>query len=212
MNFDPLIDRWTGFSLRERALLGGAVLAAAFMLLDRVALTPLHRQLAAVQSDEQGAQRELERIRAAVDQSPSSGPASYETALDVRRAAAQAVIDQAETQLVDAQKMRRELDSILHAYPRLRLIGMKTRAPVPLGPVAADPLQSGAGAALYEHGMEVTIEGRYVDTIDYLRALERAPYRIYWKELALTVDPASAIPSTKVTIFTISRESTWLSL
>jgi len=76
---------------------------------------------------------------------------------------------------------------------------------------SASGLAPGNGVGLYQHGMQVTVSGRYLDLIGYLQALEHAPYRVYWRQLDLKVDE-KGMPVTRIDIFTLSRETTWLAL
>jgi MSHA biogenesis protein MshJ len=84
-------------------------------------------------------------------------------------------------------------------------MGMNSSSPKPL-------VENAAGnAAIFQHGLEVQIEGPYLDLLGYLDALERAPYRLYWRELEIKVG-TTGMPVTRLVFFTLSRESAWLRL
>ena len=73
-------------------------------------------------------------------------------------------------------------------------------------------MENAAGnAGIFQHGLEVQIEGPYLDLLGYLDALERAPYRLYWRELEIKVG-TTGMPVTRLVFFTLSRESAWLRL
>jgi MSHA biogenesis protein MshJ len=76
---------------------------------------------------------------------------------------------------------------------------------------AAGSAGGDAMPGLYQHGFELTIEGRYLDLVAWLDALEKAPRRMYWRELEMKVG-ADGVPVTRLALFTLSSEATWLKL
>ena len=105
------------------------------------------------------------------------------------------------------------------AEAQLHIVAMKTLAPLPIS--ASAPEHSAApgveaaalpASGLYQHGLEVTVEGRYLDLIAYLEALDHAPYHIYWRDLDMSVDAQRGVPQTRIRLFTLSRDATWMSL
>jgi MSHA biogenesis protein MshJ len=161
-------------------------------------------------------------------------------ALAQRREHADAVIRATQDDLITPQQMQRQLAAILERFPQLRVVGLTVQAPVavdaaapasgsgaqaagtPAAGSAPDPAArpaagrgtrpaQGTNIGLYQHGMDITVAGRYLDLIAYLQALEHAPYRIYWRELSLAVDDKGQ-PVTRIAVFTLSRDMTWLAL
>jgi hypothetical protein len=59
--------------------------------------------------------------------------------------------------------------------------------------------------------MEVQVEARYLDLLDWLDALEKSPRRMYWRELELKTSP-QGVPVTRIAFFTLSQEAAWLKL
>jgi len=214
---------WSKRKPRERLILQFAALLALGLMGDRFLLAPQRAEAARVRAELIAARSALDHVRSAIDQQGlkglSAGQARIEE-LNRRRAAAQAVIEHAQADLISPKEMRRELAAILDRFPQLHVVGMKTLAPQPIslpppGPAGAAPATSapsGAGIGLYQHGLEVTIEGRYLDVIAYLEALDHAPYHIYWRDLDLSVDASHSLPQTHIRLFTLSRDATWMSL
>jgi MSHA biogenesis protein MshJ len=71
-------------------------------------------------------------------------------------------------------------------------------------------------APVYKHGVEITVEGRYLDLLDYVSDLEQMPWHILWSKAALNEDkndeitwPANRL---KLTVYTLSLDKTWLSI
>ena len=58
------------------------------------------------------------------------------------------------------------------------------------------------------HGVEVVVEGRYLDLVAYLERLERQPWDLFWGSTQLYADyPRSRL---KLTLYTLSLERAWL--
>jgi MSHA biogenesis protein MshJ len=130
--------------------------------------------------------------------------------------------------LVTPQQMAPLLQTILRANGRLQLVALTTlpvtvvggtppasaasptatAAPaVPAAPAVALP----AAGLLYRHGVQVTVQGTYMDMLDYMATLERLPTQLFWGEARLDVD---AYPRAHVTLtlYTLSLDSKWLKL
>jgi MSHA biogenesis protein MshJ len=202
---------WQARSSRERWLAIGVAVLAAAAAVDALLLAPLRAEVARLARAGEAAQANLTRLRDAAERQASEGEETLRArraALEARRARAAQAIANAQVDLIAPQDMSRQLQAILAQHARLRVVGMQSIAAKPL----AEAADGGAAAAgLYQHGLEVSIEGPYLDLLAYLRALERAPHRLYWRELDLRVG-ANGVPTTKLVFFTLSKEPTWLRL
>jgi MSHA biogenesis protein MshJ len=74
--------------------------------------------------------------------------------------------------------------------------------------------QDGAGGQsgepmLYRHGLRLELEGTYLDCLEYLGAVERLPWKLYWGALDLRTEdfPTNAI---SIEIFTLSLDREWI--
>jgi len=219
---------WQKRSLRERLVVQLAALVVVATIIDTIALAPTRKEAARVRGELGGAKSELEKTRAAIEEQARQSQSYIEgrkTDLLQRRKAAEDVIRQAQVDLISPQQMKRQLAAILEKFPQMSIVAMNSIAPVPLG-FATPSKSSGSNAAasaqvpkvapnvvagLYQHGLEVTVEGHYLDLIGYLQTLEHAPHRVYWRDLDLAVND-KGIPVTKIGMFTLSRDPTWLSL
>jgi len=65
------------------------------------------------------------------------------------------------------------------------------------------------GAIVYKHGVRIEVTGRYFDIINYLKALEALPWKVYWGQVALETEQ---YPTSKLTlvIYTLSRHTGWI--
>jgi MSHA biogenesis protein MshJ len=219
MNLETLRNWWKRRQPRERAM---ALFSAALLLamgFDSLLLQPVRLKVAANRAQLAAARSQLDKLQHIVEERERVGSEnlrSRQAELATRRAAAEAEIKRAQIELISPQDMERQLSAILRRFPELKVVGMATDAPSLLdetGNGEAKPAENAESrrSLLYRHGLELTIQGRFLDVISYLEQLEHAPYRIYWKELDLKVDPKGN-PVTRIRFFTLSRGPEWLTL
>jgi MSHA biogenesis protein MshJ len=69
----------------------------------------------------------------------------------------------------------------------------------------------GASEALYQHGVEIVVEGGYLDIMNYLSQLEAMPWQLFWSKARLDADGYPKASLT-LTLFTLSLDKTWLNI
>jgi MSHA biogenesis protein MshJ len=202
---------WEQRTPRERALAIAVAVVAAAAAADSLLLAPQRAEVARLTRAADAAQLRLSKLQQAAERQASAGDAALRerrAALAARRARAEQALAQAQVDPIAPHDMGRQLQAILARHARLRIVGMTSTGGKPL-------VESGDGktapAGLFQHGLELTIEGPYLDLLAYLQALQRTPYRLYWRELDLRVG-ASGVPVTRLAFFTLSKEPAWLRL
>lgn len=115
--------------------------------------------------------------------------------------------------LVPPDKMVRVLEELLDRNPSVRLVSLRT-LPVsavvePAAENAADKSGKPVRSLVYKHGIELTVEGGYLDLLAYQAKLEKLPWRMFF---ASTLVDSTGYPrvAMSVTLFTLSLEETWL--
>ncbi len=217
MNLVQLTAWWDRRKSRERLLLIVlAVLAVA--ITGYTLLRPVRIQIADSRLRLAVAHAELKKLQQLAEErerASSERLRAREADLEARLTIAESEIHKAQIDLVDPQDMARQLSAILKKFPVLHVVGMASEQAAPVDPGEKDARAAltpeTRRAMLYEHGLELTIEGRYLDLIAYLQELEHTPYKIYWRELELKVN-TQGVPVTKIRFFTLSRGPTWLTL
>jgi len=70
---------------------------------------------------------------------------------------------------------------------------------------------SNQDSPVFKHGVEITIEGRYLDLLAYVANLEKMPWHVLWSKADLNTKnyPYSQL---KLTVYTLSLDQTWLSI
>jgi len=74
------------------------------------------------------------------------------------------------------------------------------------GPAAAKPRE-----LLYRHGVEIVLQGSYLDMVNYMDALEALPAQLFWgkAELAAGQYPNARL---KLTLYTLSLDQKWMQI
>ena len=141
--------------------------------------------------------------------------------------------------LVAPEKIAPLLENLLGGHGKLRLMAMKTlpvtgmsetfaataAAPVPgvtpAAPagqpaLAGQPAQAAAAAPkprelLYRHGVEIVLQGSYLDMVSYMAALEALPVQLFWGKASLD---AQQYPNSRLTLtlYTLSLDQKWMKL
>ena len=64
---------------------------------------------------------------------------------------------------------------------------------------------------LYRHGVEVVLQGSYIDMVNYMEALEAMPTRVFWGKAEMSVAryPQASL---KLTLYTLSLDNKWIAL
>jgi MSHA biogenesis protein MshJ len=208
-----LLAFWRRRSRRERAVAGIAAAVLFLLAIDAMVFASARQQAASLRGQLAAGKRELAQLQTLVERHAQAGDAQLHERFAVlasRRARAEEAIRGAQADLVAPREMPAQLAQILERHPRVRVLAASSVAPVPVSASNAGGADA-AVAGLYQHGMEVQVEARYLDLLDWLDALEKSPRRMYWRELELKTSP-QGVPVTRIAFFTLSQEAAWLKL
>ncbi|HYD78404.1 MAG TPA: MSHA biogenesis protein MshJ [Paucimonas sp.] len=149
----------------------------------------------------------------------------------------QASLQEVQKGLVSPDKMSGLLESILRRHGNLRLVSLKTLPPANLmdskettnnnaaektaapagketdAPGSKDKPAAGGSAVslVYKHGVEIVVQGSYLDMIDYLVELESMPWQLFWGKSVLNAEDHSKTTLT-LTLYTLSLNKQWLNI
>lgn len=227
-----LAARFDGLSLRERILTGAAVLAVLITLFNVLVFERL--ELRRTQLAQQ-----LTQIAATIADTAAAGDGSDASAATLQRTIAltaklsqvTARLNSRSAGLIPPQRMTQVIHDVLSRQQGVMLISLRSLAPYALieGPdgkdAAAQPSDSDSAASQtvatatftrtsegpYVHSVEMVLQGRYLDVLTYLQALEGLQWHFYWQSLALD---ATRYPTTRVTVRlgTVSMSRDWIDL
>ncbi|MGH8677796.1 MAG: hypothetical protein ACREUQ_05525, partial [Burkholderiales bacterium] len=107
--------------------------------------------------------------------------------------------------LVAPNRMTGLLKDMLTRNSRVQLISLKTLEVSAL--VRRE--QTADERSVYKHGIELTLQGGYLDLLDYLAGLERLPWQMFWGQTRID---ASDYPKVQMTVmvYTLSLDKNWL--
>ncbi len=234
-----LSSKLDAMTLRERAMVFTAVVAAMLFLIYTVSAEPLLNKqkllrLQIKQQQNQIAGIDMEIVAKAQGFKVDPDAATREQLASVRRE-----IDATSTSLMAVQKglvapdkIAPLLEHLLRGNGKLKLISMKTlpvtglsEAAQPAPAAQPDATSSGPAVAhaagqtapakprelLYRHGVEIVVQGSYLDMISYMAALEALPTQLFWGKASLD---AQQYPNSRLTLtlYTLSLDQKWMKL
>lgn len=201
-------------TLRERLILFVGVLVLAGGVWEAMLARPLEAREAGLSGQIESATQRLEQIDAAITlaaEGIGDGMPGHLERLRILEQQIQATDETVRvftTDLVTPTQMRLVLEELIERQRGLRLIkasNLEVRSLI-------DPSDAAGGAdapMLYRHGLKLELEGSYLDCLEYLIAVERLPWKLYWGALSLSTEdyPRNAI---SIEIFTLSLDQEWI--
>lgn len=180
----------------------------------------LSRQLSLAQAqilEQEARQRELQ---ASYSQDPDAIARERLGRLQAETRDVDARLNELYGQLIAPREMSYILTSILRKETALRLVSLENLAPealfesalgaLPLvGPAPEQVAASADGLTVYKHGLRMTFEGSYLETLRFLRSLEELDSNFFWEDLSLQ---AGEYPQARIvfSIFTLSTREEWI--
>lgn len=108
-------------------------------------------------------------------------------------------------QLVAPQAMPILLEQLFDKADNLALVSMKSIAPVALFGEQNKPNQQ----FIYQHGIQITFEGSFFATRDFLASAENLEWKLYWQDLAYQVNQHPQATTT-LSLFTLSTSEAFI--
>jgi MSHA biogenesis protein MshJ len=205
-HWQSLDRRYQALNKRERTLVALCCTVVLGMAIDKLWVTPSWKAWSqAHQMHQQSAQ-----VLQTLDTSLTT--LRQRKDLDARQVQAELAALQARTSRADAEGRTSDLVSPAEMLPLLEQLlgrhsGLKLRSLQSLGRTAL-----GQGTpTLYRHGVELTVEGRYADLLDYLKTLEASPQRLLWGSLQLKVLQHPQVLLT-LRLHTLSTDAHWVEI
>jgi MSHA biogenesis protein MshJ len=209
--WSDLEKRFSKLIRRERAvlLLGGvgAILILGFSIVD-VSLAKhkmLDKQLMQAKVDTATAKVQTQMLVGQLAQDPDEYARVRIVELSEQIEALDVQMQGVNRGLVPPERMAQILEKMLARTSRVQLVKLQT---LPVSHLI-EREKSDGGPNVYKHGIEMTLQGRYLELLDYLNRLEALPWQMFWAQAHMD---ASDYPSVriKVTVFTLSLDKHWL--
>jgi len=210
-----LANRIDALSARERALLFLALAFIVYMLWSSLFMGPLNAQHSALQQQIQavsdrnaGLQQQVATILARQSEDPNR-----QTRLNIAKAEGQ--VHQLDQQLheqaahfIPPKEMAHVLERVLLDSKGLKLVSAGSMAPIPLL-IGSQTASGGEPVRIYKHGLRLTFQGSYLDTLAYLKKLEALPWKLFWGSIRYTVDDFPRAHC-EIEVYTLSFDETWI--
>jgi MSHA biogenesis protein MshJ len=233
VQWQRLADRIDALSLRERALI---FLAAALALIVSVNLLFIEPLLTRGQNLQQRVVREevqIKAMRAQIEELAAASSIDPDADLRLRLESLRLQSEQAsdtlqdiQSGLVPPQRMPALLQDLLRHNRAISLVAMRTLPVETLGvadaaAVSAASASAAAGeraeppagpvGAVYKHGVEITVQGSYLDLLRYLEGIEALPWQMFWGTADVDGKDYPTVTLT-LRLYTLSLDEAWLTL
>ena len=235
-----LSTKFNALNRRERWMVACALFAVAFAAINSLLISPVLARQKVISSELATDQAQIknltQQISAYTNQTVIDPDASNNqriTELNSQLKTLETQLSGLQNTLISPDKMPELLRSLLKKNGKLQLIELKTLPTK--GLLEADSADKSTATAsptdnnsttkvdagkqdspVFKHGVEITVEGHYLDLLEYVSDLEKMPWHVLWSKAALNEEqPIGNVWPTnrlKLTVYTLSLDKTWLSI
>jgi MSHA biogenesis protein MshJ len=219
-----ILDWIDALSIRERAAIGAATLLVLWGAWTVVAWDGIDAERAQTKQRLEAARSRLTELSRRTSAAAASSLEDPDASMREERerllrqiGELDAELEARAGQLITPEQMVGTLRALLAEQHGLRLERLELQPPV--SALTDDPGShleraslaepGSAGIALYKHAIELEWLGGYLDTLRYLRAVERLGWTIYWESLEYEVvrHPEARV---RLRLFTLSEHEGWI--
>ncbi|MDO9150384.1 MAG: MSHA biogenesis protein MshJ [Methylotenera sp.] len=230
-----LLEKWSLLSSkfgalnnRERLMVFGASALVVYTTVNMLLISPLaiskQRLLSEISTDQSvisDLQQQVDLLNSKQPIDPNAHNKQHISALESELAAIDTAKNQLEITLISPDKMPELLRDLLAKNGKLKLIALNT---LPTQYLLAQPTTTNLPTTqlalnqegqqenpVFKHVVEITIEGRYLDLLDYVSTIEKMDWHVLWNnaELSTKTYPNNQL---KLTVYTLSLDKAWLSI
>jgi MSHA biogenesis protein MshJ len=237
-----LSAKFESLNRRERWMVACALFTAVFASINSLLIGPVlashkvvNSELAADQTQIQNLTQQISAYTNQAIIDPDATNKQRITELNSRLNTLEAQLSGLQNTLISPDKMPELLRSLLKKNGKLQLIELKTLPTKGLLEVdaidkntftsPASPTDNNStkkidtgkqDSPVFKHGVQITVEGHYLDLLDYVSDLEKMPWHVLWSKAALNDElPLGNVWPTnrlKLTVYTLSLDKSWLSI
>ena len=227
---------------RERWMVACALFAVVFATINSLLISPVLARQKTINSELATNQAQIQNLtqqitaynnQAMID--PDASNKQRITELNSHLKTLEMQLSGLQNTLISPDKMPELLRSLLKKNGKLQLIELKTLPTKGLFEAESTDKNTAASAVsttennntnkvdtvkqdspVFKHGVEITVEGHYLDLLEYVSDLEKMPWHVLWSKAALNEElPIGNVWPTnrlKLTVYTLSLDKTWLSI
>lgn len=205
---DATVARFDKLSLRERLLVFAGLLATVITLWQAQFMDRLNAQETALSSELTTLQESVATMSRATEAVVVADPTSLALKrLQERQKSLDAINAKLAAEsagLIPPAQMAQVIHDVLKHQQGLALVSLRN---LPVKTLVSDPKAADNGP--YLHPVELVIEGRYLDVVAYLRALEGLPWHFYWRVLQLETK-TYPLNRVRIELSTVSLDKEWI--
>lgn len=220
--WESITQKFEALNVREKRLVLGAVLCIFYGIYAAL-IEPVSAKLVKINSQvqENDAQRHsLElQLNVLTQKKRNKKESPEQQKINVLNKNIDALSDKIETlksALINPQSVPDLLSDLLKEDEQLRLVSLKTMPAAGLFDDSEAHAHQSHALPVFKHGVEITIEGRYLDLVRYLEKLEQMPWHILWEKADIEVEknPKTALPLSQLTlvVYSLSLEKNLLTI
>ena len=221
-----LSSRFDALAARERVMVLAATVIGVAFVYDALATRPLELrmkrltlQVAESRQNVKNAEIQVRAQDTVVD--PDSVKRTYRDALRKQLAEIDQNMQGLQRGLVPPEKMAKLLEEMLSRSGGLQLVSLRTlpvqRFETPGSAPASKAPEKGAKPAVakeperavYQHSVEVTLQGSYPELLEYLAQLEKLSWQMFWGRIRVDAEQYPRLRVT-LTVQTLSLNRAWL--
>ncbi|WP_434927935.1 MSHA biogenesis protein MshJ [Shewanella sp. HL-SH8] len=179
-------QKFNQLTQRERVLIAAATFIVigmlAFLPLDGswMKITQLDNQLHSVAQETSIIEQQIELYQQRLMLDPNADYQQRLTLINEQMRVVDAELDAQMVDMVPADYMPTVLANLLSNDKGIKLISFSSIAPIALLQVGEDEQHQ---MNLYSHGIKLQIEGDYFAILNFVKAVESMPDKLYWKRL-----------------------------
>jgi MSHA biogenesis protein MshJ len=204
-------DWFEALTLRERIVIVTAVLAGFMLALEAFAWAPARKrldsaeaQIASLDFQRATLQAELDKLDQEEALDPDAAVKRQLQSFDRQVGALDQKLQGQALQLIDPAQARPVLQALISNIRGLRMVSLYTEPPTQLVNTENADLPP-----LFRHGLVIELEGDYLSLLEYVRALESLPWRLYWYGLQVKADKPGA-RYFRLDLYTVSLRKEWI--
>lgn len=204
-------------SLRERALLVAGVFMVMFLFWDWLLMSDVARRSKLVNTQISQVQERMsqlsETIATAARARGSDPNNSLQEELQRLRTGITVLdekLGERNSAIISPAEMAKVLENVLARHGRLKMIAVRSLERTTLFEAATGfDSDIELPGNVYRQGLELEVEGRYLDVLTYLRELEGLPSQFFWERLVLDSQDYP-INRVRIVVYSLNLEEGWL--
>jgi MSHA biogenesis protein MshJ len=234
-----LSTKFDALNRRERWMVACALFAVVFAVINSLLISPVVARQKVISNELVTNQVQIQNLTQQISVytnqtviDPDANNKQRITELNSQLKTLETQLSGLQNTLISPDKMPELLRSLLKKNGKLQLVELKTLPTKGLLEAESVDKKATASASennstnkvdtgkqdspVFKHGVEITVEGHYLDLLEYVSDLEKMPWHVLWSKAVLNEEqPIGNVWPTnrlKLTVYTLSLDKTWLSI